>query len=719
VHPLTSAAKPGTRLIASWAVALLLIVSPVLGDVEQSADTDNEETGEVEATAVAPPKREERVTATSLTQTMDADSGVSVQTLCTNCNNADLSMGGLDNDHVAVTCDGLPVPSGLAQVYLLSIMPPTVIDKVAVKKGASETQLPGGAVGGGIEIERRTPEPGIDLNFSMDSGDYGWTGSRFDVSGKSGRFGGALVTSWATSDLVDADVDGNPDLPSFDRLTVDGSAEVRLGRKQRLRVGGQVYDESQEDGPAAWYFSFMTFEVTDQKNLENVELERQQVDALYEGEFDDGSRLEVSFLSTDRSQDIEETEFPPFDFFNDTYFIDESSVHAGASWSRAAGQQAMMRAGFSYSSQDYEVVDVNFNGLQGVPGFVLEENVDEWGVWVEGEVALGGRVDLSTGVRFAAIDYTDNEAELVALNPSREEWLGVPLPDGDRLLPRTALTWKPVDAVSLRVSAGAGFRAPMPIYDEVCCGRRYRNNRGVAAEKSESYGIEVNFQPAPRFRLGGSVFLTEFEDRILRMMSLSHQVRPVYQNVNVPDSRYTSLTLDTSWNVTDRTSVKASASWLDAENRTPNNAIPVLIDFGNAPTPREFTTSTIPYTAKRRASLALRLKAPRRAVNVNVTAQYTGPTLLQEIVDPTGDLGGSEIDFVSFASSEDFVVLNFGLSKAFRNGLALYGGVDNVGDYVQSDLASHSFDYNWGPLRGRYVYGGMSYHFDTKSNRSQ
>jgi len=718
VHPLTSAAKSRPRLVTSWIAVLLLTLSPALGDAQGSAAADE---GETEATRVEPPERkeEERVTATSLTQTMDADSGVSVQTLCTNCNNADLSMGGLDNDHVAVTCDGLPVASGLGQVYLLSIMPPTVIDKVVVKKGASETQLAGGAVGGGIEIKRRAPEPGVDLNFSADSGDYGWTGSRLDVSGQAGRFGGTLVTSWATSDIVDADGDGNPDLPSFDRTTVDGSAEVQLGRKQRLRVGGQVYDESQEDGPAAWYFDFMTFEVTDKKNLENVELERQQVDALYEGEFNDGSRLQVSFVSTDRSLDIEETEFPPFDFFNDTYFIDETSVHAGASWSRAAGQRAMMRAGFSYSSQDYEVVDVNFNLLQGVPNFVLEESIDEWGVWVEGEVSLGGRVDLSTGVRFAAIDYTDNEAELVAVNSNREAWLSVPLPDGDRILPRTALTWKPVDAVSLRLSAGAGFRAPMPIYDEVCCGRRYRNNRGVAAEKSESYGFEVNFQPAPSFRLGGSVFLTDFEDRIVRMMSLSYLVRPVYQNVNVPDARYTSLTLDTSWDVIDRVSVKASASWLDAENRTTDDAIPVLIDFSNDPTPREFTTSIIPYTAKRRASVALQIKAPRRAVNVNVAAQYTGPTLIQGIGAPGGDLGGSEIAFDSFAFTEDFVIMNVGFSKAFRNGVAIYGGVDNVGDNVQTDLSEHEFDYNWGALRGRYAYGGISYHFDTNSVRGQ
>jgi len=80
---------------------------------------------------------EER-SATNLTQTLAADSGVSIQTLCTNCNNADLSLGGLDDDLLAVTCDGVPVLGGLAQIYLLSVMPVTAIDNVAVKRGAGE-----------------------------------------------------------------------------------------------------------------------------------------------------------------------------------------------------------------------------------------------------------------------------------------------------------------------------------------------------------------------------------------------------------------------------------------------------------------------------------------------------------------------------------------------------------------------------------------------------
>jgi outer membrane receptor protein involved in Fe transport len=711
-----------TLSAAAVAAAVLLAAPP------RARAADPEPVPAAEAPApesVAVPPREpapgDKAAATSLTQTIDADSGVSIQTLCTNCNNADLSMGGLDNDHVAVTCDGMPVSSGLAQIYLLSVMPATVIDKVAVKKGASEPQLPGGAVGGGIAIDRRHPEPGLVLNASADTGEYGWSGSRLDVAGERGRFGGTLVGSWATSDVIDANGDGNPNLPAFDRYTVDASAEVEVGRKQNLRLAGNLYDESQEEGPAAYDQLAFWIEGVHRYNRENVELERKQADVVYDLELDDGSALRASLVWADRSQDIEETESYSSDFFVDTYLIDERHSAATLSWSRPLGQRTMLRLGGSHGGGDYDIVDINFNQFSlflppdEARQFALQEELDEYGAWLEVETALGGRVDLSAGLRYADFQYTDNEHVLVALQPQREPWLDIPLPEGDRWLPRAALTWKPADALSLRFSGGAGFRAPEPIYDEVCCGRRYRNNRGVLPESSESYGVEVTYQPLPRFRLGVSGFLTDFEERVLRMASLSYSYRPTYQNVNVPSARYESLALDTSWEATGWLSLKGSASWTEADNRTPNDAIPVLIDYYSTPVWKEFTTAEVPYTVARRAAVGVQVTPPRGGWSFGVATQYSGPQEIQEFVQDfmtNPDLGFSEVHFDSFVSSEDFWVVNANLSKSFKNGLALYGGMDNIFDYVQADLGDPTHDTNWGPLRGSYAYAGIRYRYD-------
>ena len=212
-------------------------------------------------------------TLVTLTQKLQGQSGVSIQTMCTNCNNADLSVSGLSNEHISLTCDDLPVSSELARIYMLAVMPPTVFDKVAVQRGAGRAELAAGAVGGEIEIRRRVPQQGVQLNAAVDTGSEGWSGTRVDLSGRKGWFGGQFVGSWAESDAIFADDDANADLAGFDRYTLDGRLDLRFNEQHNLRLGGVHYDESQVDGPAAWRNEF-------ERQLENVDFDREQYDAL-------------------------------------------------------------------------------------------------------------------------------------------------------------------------------------------------------------------------------------------------------------------------------------------------------------------------------------------------------------------------------------------------------------------------------------------------------
>jgi outer membrane receptor protein involved in Fe transport len=688
---------------------------------------------------------------TSLTQAMQGDSGIAIQTLCTNCNNADLSLGGLGNDHVAVTCDGLPVPAGLAQIYLLSIMPPTLIDKVAVTKGAGEPALGGAAIGGGIEIERHRPE-GFLLNTSVESGEFGWRGSKLDVSGRSGRVRAGLAGTWATSDVIDANADGNPELPSYDRTTVEASADVEPARDHHLRFGVVDYDESQEDGPAApafgqdfttGEFGFLGY------NRENVELARKQYHGSYEARLPDGSHLALSAVLGDRSQDIIETSNPPRvwkqaqDIFGEeffptednlatTYLIDEENRDTALSYSRALGQRVTLGAGAARSRRDYSIVDRSYNNValslpvEELLSFAIQESIEERGAWLEGQTALGARVDLSLGVRWVDFSYTDNEAQIPESAPpgvleKRLQWLDIPLPEGDRVLPRAAIVWKPADPLSLRVSAGAGFRAPDPIFSEVCCGRRYRGNRGVRPEESAAYGLELTWQPRPSYRLAASAFRTDFDDFVLKMATLAYQFRPTYQNVNVPEARHTSVTLEARVEPWPWLDAKASASWLDADNRTPDDAIHALIDFNGDPVERSFTSGEIPYTVEQRRAVAVEFRPPGTGLGIGITAQHTGPMRMQRfdagidgVITINPDLNFSQVSFEEdgFVESDPFWVVNLSLSKAYRSGLALYGGIDNFTDYIQATLGDPQFDTNWGPLRGRYLYAGLRYTFD-------
>ncbi|MCP3979208.1 MAG: TonB-dependent receptor [bacterium] len=678
------------RIVCGFVCLVLLVAGPWIAVAEQP----------VEATGQEEKKEEKSGAATSLTQKLDADSGISVQTLCTNCNNADLSISGMGNEHVSVSCDGLLVPPGLAQVYLLSVMPATMIDKVDVKKGAGRADLGGSAVGGGIEIERREPEPGFQLNASADAGDFDWRGTKVDLSGKSGAVGGWFAASAGTSDVIDNDEDGFAELPSFDRLTLEGSLSVDMGRNHHLRFGAARYDESQEDGRGAYTAAFAGWD------REDVELERDQFDAFYEARLGDGRRLSATGLWSERSQDISETENLGTTF-QETYLIDEDQRNASVRFEAPIGQAASIEVGGSYSRSAYEVVDVFGNQNAGRPAdAATEERVTETGAYFGSSIRLASNLELSVGVRYVDFDYVDNE--------TRIEWLAYSLPEGNQFLPRAALTWKPVNEWQVRVSAGSGFRAPHPVFEEVCCGRRYRTNRGIDVEESRSYGVEATFQPNPRVRVGSTVFLTEFDELVVKMISQAFDFIPTYQNANVAEARQVSVSLDARVEATPWLELKASISGLEIENRAPGNEIRALVDaFFGPPREEVFVTEDIPYVAESRGSIGIDIRPQRWGATFGISAQYTGEMLIQRMYGESDFANGIFEGFLDpeFFAAPDFWVSNVNFSKAFKAGISIFAGVDNVFDEVQDDIADPTTEYNWGALRGRYVYGGVAYSF--------
>lgn len=665
----------------------------------------------------AAPAEEGPETSSSL---LDEDSGVAIQTVCTNCNNADLTVGGLGNDYVPILCDGVPIPPGVGQIYLLSVMPQTVIDKVTVRRGAGDSSLEGGAIGGGIEIERYRPEESLRLDLSGDFGGYGWNGQRLDLRGRRGWFGASLTATRAESDAINANEDApsgieNWELPEFERTTWEARLDLRPSENHGIRLGISRYDEEQRDGQAAYDPVTSASVGAVVYNLEDVDLERDQFDLSYDGSLPDGSRLSAGFLLADREQTILETQ-TRLDATGGageripTYRIDERHRSAHLYWSRTFGYRWKARAGATWSERDSGVVDVVFNALAGLPpdrwfDEPFEEEVEETGLFAEAEWSPRPGLDVALGLRRADFAYADDE--------TRPAWVGIPLPEGDRILPRAALSWKPAAAWTLRATAGTGFRPPPPTYSEVCCGRRYRNNRGVSIERSRAFGLEGTFQPDADLRLNATLGVTEFDDLVVKLATLTFQYRPTYQNANAPEARLVSFSLDGRWKASRRVTVRGSFSWLDAENRSPGDRIAALIDFFGTPVARDYVSSRIPYRPTRNGAVGADFRAGG-ATTVSVSLQYTGPMWIQTFdpANPVVEPGYFSETQDAFVATENFTIANLRVEHRLPKGVSLFVGVDNVTDEVQSDLGDPRFDYDWGSLRGRYVYGGIAWRFE-------
>ncbi len=682
--------------------AFVLAVGCVVADEGKGSEAKGSKTKAESAKSAA----EEGST---LTQALQGDSGVVIQTMCTNCNSADLSLGGFDAAYVDMVCDGLPVPTGLAQVYLLGILPPTVIHNIEVEKGAGRARSSGAAVGGEIRLERAQAENPFTGLATLEVGGNGWRGARAHLASELGWFRGTLVATYGESDIVDDNADDNPDMPEFDRRTVEARGRIAFNRDHLLDFGATFYDESQVDGPAAPY-AFGAEPGADRGpyNVEDVELERTQFDLRYEGFFKDGSQLSLGAVRAERESDILETFQGRESQRVPTYFIDEDHDHAELSWSRAFGSKVLFRAGGAVTERQFAVVDVRYNifplglGFEDALTHAQHEDVEEMGAWAEGQWTVGSKVDLALGLRYVDYDYKDEE--------DRPQWLDYDLPIGDKFLPRIALTYKPNSSTTLRLSAGTGYRQPEPSYEEVCCGRRYRGNRGIGMEESTSFGLEWTYQPDAKFRVGASAFFTDYDNMLANIAVLAYQYQPTYQNVNVPEARTTSFGFNVRFDATNWLTLRASATWLDAENRTPGGEIPALLDFFGNPNEYVFEdVDEIPYLTELTATLGADVRLSKRA-SASVTAQYTGEMLIQRFDAGFSGVIGSELNQGFFPTDKHWVV-NLYTSYDLGGGFSLFAGVDNIGDYIQEDLGIYTTDYNWGPLRGRYAYGGMTYRF--------
>lgn len=636
-------------------------------------------------------------------------SGVAIQTVCTNCNNADLSLGGLGNDHVPIVCDDLPVPKGLAQVYLLSVAPPTILDRIAVKRGPYSAELEGSAVGGSIELRRREAQPGLQLFTSADAGAFGWGGARVDVSGGGEKLRGAVVASWATSGTIDANGDGNNELGSFDRKTWDARGEWRIGSDQTLRAGLSGYDESQEEGRGA--FDFATWVISGETDLrynrQDVDLARTQADVGYEIGFGDGSRVKLGALFAVRDEDIFE-ELTGGQPLIQTYRIADTTRLAQASWSRSFGFQWAVRAGLAWSELEADVVDIRYNAFSlGLPpeawfSAKFTETSTETGVWAEALWTPHDGLEFEAGLRRVDVDYEDTE--------TRDVWLAYPVPEGTKTLPRFAATWKPVPAWTLRASAGSGYRVPGQTYSEVCCGRKYRGNRGIAMERSFATGVEATWQPGPDVKVSGSYFRTDFDDYVLKAVSLTYGYGPTYQNMTVPGARFDALSFEGRWQIRPWIGVRGSISWLNPDNTSDADAVPVLADFGS-PVAYTLTTQRIPYLACRTAAATIDVK-PDRATTISASFQHQGAMVIQyfdrDNLQPDALFSETQPWLIPTPS---FWTMNVRLGRTFAKGIDAYVGVDNVTDYIQTDFGNPAIDHDWGPMRGRYVYAGVGYRY--------
>jgi outer membrane receptor protein involved in Fe transport len=674
------------RLVSMVACAALFFPLAAHGssdepEVPDPSDEAVEVDQEAEPELSTPPEGDDDA-APSLNEVLSGVSGVRVATMCTNCNIAGVTMSGQSDERVQVWKDNLPVMGGLGAIYLLSVMPQEGVANASVVNGAGTVLSGSEASAGALKINTKRPTEDGSVHAAIDFGSLNWRRQQLLASGQVGRWGGALVATHSRSDGSDPDGDGNFDLGAFDRETYGGTFTIDATERSAIRLDAIYYEEEQRDNKGGYAGSadveFGNF------YKEDVDILRREYALAWDYKFKDSSKLTLGGRFANRDQETFDDSIARPD--QPYMVVDETTEVAELRYERFLAQRHLFTVGVTHRELNVKGSITELNDFQ-----VLDDFIRHKGAFAEAELSLPHRINLTLGLRWDEYDWT----------PGPESTLTAPIPGPtvrDHYSPRLRLAWRATDKLSLGFSAGDAFAAPRPVFERVCCGGRVLSSAYSDTEVSRNFLMDVDYVPYRWMRLKASLFRNMFHNFLQKMaIRTAPEYIPTFTQVNYSDFALQGATLGMEFRHFERLDYGFELTWLTTRKEDPIIVKRARRDF------YEMSIDQIPFHPEHQGSVFVGWNDSRTGFNVSAQALHTGSMYVQFLRNNTGNVRDS------WDETPSFWVYNFQVRGRVQRYVSLFGGVDNIGNFVQLWLDDPRYEYNWGPLRGRYFYAGVSF----------
>lgn len=600
---------------------------------------------------------------------LEGGSGVRVQSICTNCNQANLTINGVTGEqHVLVTFDDVPAAGGLGTVYALNQFPADLVGYTHVTRGPGTVQSGSGGMGGTIEFHSapRTEQQRGFLRAEL--GDWSTRSLKVAGADRWGPVGALVYLQGIDQDEVDANGDGPNEVGAFFRQTYHGLFDFHLTERQVLTVNGLYYGEDQEAGPGRPVRARNTF------LDEDVHFNWHQYGLTWEHAGDDGSGVKLDVSTSRRFQ----AQFLPSGTAYLT--VEDMKEHARLEGKVPLPHGALFTAAFGYQETRAKV----FNEAAALERYV-DDGLEHWELYAQYERGLGSHWDFSVGARYDAMTVFGRTRTF-----EEDPWIVEPDDPHAWLLPRATVHWKPNAKVVVGLSTGRFAVGPTPVFEKTCCGAEFSRAIDLLPEQAWSHQLQVEVHPTQDMRLTATIYQSDFDDYILRTVKYSTQGVPEYTNVNVPSARVK------GWD-------------LVHDMRFKGNMFNVGWTYTYS-SPEDDQGHDLPYLARRAASAYLRFEHVPRGAKASLDARWTGPVRHYQ-------LSPSPLPFqppVGYRESEDFVTADVSYEQRIgKKGWYVQAGITNLTDYVMSDLDrvdknGNDIDdiyercFDWGPITGRY-----------------
>ena len=610
--------------------------------------------------------------ASSIVEGISLVNGVQEVVACGVCFTNSISINGLPGPYTAVLMDGSPIYGNLASVYGLNGIPSMIIDRFEVIKGPSSTLYGSEAVGGVINIITKDPKNQPPVSIDIMGTSHMESFGNLSFAPELGKSNGFIGLNYAyINDFDDQNNDGFSDNVNLDRLSFFTKWDIYRKSGKQFDIAAKYYYEDRRNGVREYLRdrNYLELRGDDQIYGESIFTRRAEVFGTYALPWISNLNLKYSISAHDQNSY----------YGSDFYQASQDIAFANLIWNQTRDDHELL-IGITnrYQVYDDNTIATSSNGVnapqkQFIPGIFAQ---DEW--------AANNKLTLLGGAR---LDHYNEHGLIFA--------------------PRLNVKFKPGEWTTLRSNFGTGFRVVNLFAEDHAF---VTGQREVVIEEDllpeESYNFSFNFNHV--YVMGNSqgmvdvdAFYTYFTNKITPNYDVQNQI--IYANsdgfaiskgigVSVQHQFNFPLAFNLGFNIQ-----KVTENELGEVNE---------IEFS----PRSSGVFTANYRIR------------KLDFDISYTARYTGLMKLPEVYDL--DTDGEPLLESRPTTSNRFSIHNIQLSKDFANGFNLYGGIQNLFNYIQpwspltgfndpntSPGFSSNFDtaYAYSPIHGREVYLGVKW----------
>jgi iron complex outermembrane recepter protein len=412
---------------------------------------------------------------------------------------------------VKVLVDGIPetLPDGLGSVDSIDL---GATSQIEVIRGPSSA-LYGNASGGVISL---TSEGGRDVpeaELRVAAGGYGFEKSQLKFGGETERLN-YLVS------ISDQKLDGYRAQSKYENKLLTGRFDVDLGKDRSLLTVVNYTDQPVSDDPGGLTTAYLTGAV-DPRSAAPLNVQ------FHAGESLDQQRL--GFVYTTPAGEhgtIKARNYYAWrDFGNllptqsqGIVDLQRDFVGGGVSYNYDGfwldrPNRFITGADFDDQDDDRRRYD-NLNGVQGNLGFDQNEHVKSYGVFLQNDLSISKRVQLSFGVRYDEVEFVVTDryfANVSASNPSGDD-------SGSKKFtntsPMVGLTFQLTDKLNLYTTYSSAFETPTTTEFSLPGGGGGFNQDLVPQEASNyEVGLRGGIGESQRYEV--SLFTIDVEDELI------------------------------------------------------------------------------------------------------------------------------------------------------------------------------------------------------------